>query len=186
LAATDETNLSTPQPATQTHTWLSGTDGDGRGPQCAETAASQGPQAACDNDTAETTRLSRQTWSQRRLTFKNHDRLHRRSEFQYIQRHGAQARTNHFVVYAGSLPNASAIRLGISVSRRLGNAVKRNRIKRTIRECFRLKLRSRFPTGTGVVIIRRADAATLATKSVMRELDIAVTNLRLRLTEGHE
>jgi len=62
----------------------------------------------------------------------------------------------------------------------------RNRIKRRIRECFRLSLRGKLPAGTAVVVIGRARAGALEMQSVMGELDSAVANLRLRLKQGHE
>ncbi|MCI5120194.1 MAG: ribonuclease P protein component, partial [Candidatus Electrothrix sp. AUS4] len=48
----------------------------------------------------------------------------------------------------------SASRLGISVPRKVGNAVQRNRIKRIIREAFRLH-RDVFPQGSDVVFAVR-------------------------------
>ena len=60
-------------------------------------------------------------------------------------------------------------RLGITVSRKVGNAVVRNRVKRKIREWFRA---GRAPLGAGVdlVVIGRAAAAGLAQEGVANEL----------------
>ena len=121
-----------------------------------------------------------------RFAFRAADRLHRRAEFLRVQRAGARFQTNHFVVYAARFPESQAVRLGTTISRRLGNAVMRNRIKRRIRECFRLSLRGKLPAGTAVVVIGRARAGALEMQSVMGELDSAVANLRLRLEQGHE
>ncbi|MBV8054763.1 MAG: ribonuclease P protein component [Deltaproteobacteria bacterium] len=120
------------------------------------------------------------------FAFHTADRLHWRAEFLRVQRTGTRFQTDHFVVYAARFPESQAIRLGATVSRRLGNAVIRNRIKRRIRECFRLSLRWRLPAGTAIVIIGRAGAGALEMQSVMSELDSAVAKLQLRLRQSHE
>ncbi len=51
-------------------------------------------------------------------------------------------------------------RLGLSVSRKVGNAVKRNRVKRLIRELFR-KNKDKFPKGYDIVFIPRKGFSTL-------------------------
>lgn len=186
MAAANETNLSTPQSAAQTHTRLSGPDGDSRRTQCAQTPSSQRPQTACDSDSSQTTRLAHDETVRSRLAFATSDRLHRRTEFLYVQHEGVRAQTDHFVVYAARFSGDNTVRLGMAISRRLGTAVVRNRLRRRIRECFRLGLRLRLPAGTGVVVIGRPGAGTLMMGSVMRELDSAMTNLGPRLSKGYE
>ena len=51
-------------------------------------------------------------------------------------------------------------RLGITVGKRAGNAVKRNRVKRLIREFFRLNY-SRIPRGYDMVVAAKKDAGRL-------------------------
>lgn len=60
-------------------------------------------------------------------------------------------------------------RLGMAVSRRVGGAVERNRVKRHIREWFR-QSRCALPTGVDLVIIARRGAAALAGPEVAHEL----------------
>jgi len=62
----------------------------------------------------------------------------------------------------------------------------RNRVKRRIRECFRLSLRSKLPPGIALVVIARAGAATVSMSSVMGELGDAVAAFRLHFKQNHE
>lgn len=61
-------------------------------------------------------------------------------------------------------------RLGVTVSRRVGNAVVRNRVKRRIREWFRQFGRERM-VGSDVVVIARQGAAHLDGATTFAELD---------------
>jgi ribonuclease P protein component len=80
--------------------------------------------------------------------------------------------TEHFVVLlARREPEASAgrPRLGVTVSRRVGNAVVRNRVKRRIREWFRRSQRLLAPR-VDLVVIARQGAASLGTREISQEL----------------
>jgi ribonuclease P protein component len=68
--------------------------------------------------------------------FGSHVRLRSRAEFTAVQERGRRVSTAYFTMLA--LSNARECdRLGIIASRRLGNAVVRNRAKRRVREIFR-------------------------------------------------
>ena len=71
------------------------------------------------------------------FSFTKADRLLKRKEFIQLSKVGRRLQNNHFIaIYApGRLDRC---RLGITVTRKVGRAVKRNRIKRLIREYFRL------------------------------------------------
>ncbi len=120
------------------------------------------------------------------LSFGAADRLHRSAEFLRLQRRGFRYQTAHFVLYAGRLGDGDAQRprLGITVSRRVGKAVVRNRVRRRIRECFRLKLREQIPAGTAMVVIARPGAGQLKTPAINAELLTATLNLGRRLGRG--
>jgi ribonuclease P protein component len=85
------------------------------------------------------------------------------------------------VLYAARQADCLTTRLGMAVSRRVGNAVVRNRIKRFIREAFRLMLRSALPPGTALVVIARSGARALKTVDATDELAAAVQHLSHRL-----
>lgn len=97
-------------------------------------------------------------------------RLRRRGEFLVVQKQGRRVHTPHFVILVHPRPVADrTVRLGITVSRRVGDAVRRNRIKRFVREAFRRK-KAAFPPGHDVVVVAKPGAATLAAREVEAEL----------------
>lgn len=109
------------------------------------------------------------------------DRLHNSAEFRYLQRHGHRAQSIHFVLYTGRFPGAEKSRLGVTVSKRIGIAVIRNRIKRRVRETYRLTLREMLRPGTSLVIIARSGAGELTSATINGELKAAVETLAQRL-----
>lgn len=83
--------------------------------------------------------------------FPSKHRIRRDSEFRRACRQGMRASDKRLLIY-GCKNGFSHSRLGVSVSRRLGGAVVRNRWKRLIREAFRLS-RQRLPEGIDLVVV---------------------------------
>lgn len=82
------------------------------------------------------------------------------------------------VVLRADTAEEAGPRLGITVSRKVGNAVVRNRVKRRIREWFRRE-RSALEERADLVVIARPPAAGLAGRAVAQELQELATAGRL-------
>ena len=89
-------------------------------------------------------------------------RLSRSAEFDRVYREGRSHASRYLVVYAFPRADAEAdARLGVSVGRKVGGAVERNRMKRLLREAFWTHA-ERLPEGHDFVLVARPDAAKLA------------------------
>jgi ribonuclease P protein component len=108
-------------------------------------------------------------------------RLRRRREFLSVQRSRYRYVTQHFVVYAR--PNGDdEARVGITVSRKVGKAHTRNRVKRLVREAFRQN-RVTLPRGLNVVFVARQGQQAATYSEVELELKSAMTELKLRISQ---
>jgi ribonuclease P protein component len=92
-------------------------------------------------------------------------RLSRSAEFERVYRQGRSKGNRFLVLYAfpRETPADDGPRLGLSVSRRVGGAVERNRVKRTLREAFWQEAK-RLPQGSDYVVVARPDARDLAAR----------------------
>lgn len=93
---------------------------------------------------------------------KRRGRLSRSGDFDRVYREGKSHSNRFFVLYA--FPRASGdtedVRLGISVSRKVGGAVERNAVKRALREAF-WSFAEQLPCDHDFVLVARRDAAGL-------------------------
>jgi ribonuclease P protein component len=92
-------------------------------------------------------------------------RLSRSAEFERVYRQGRSKGNRYLVLYAFPRGEESqredGPRLGLSVSRRVGGAVDRNRVKRTLREAFWAEA-ERLPDTSDYVVVARPDSRELA------------------------
>jgi len=96
-------------------------------------------------------------------------RLLKRTEYQQAWTLGRKKHTPHFLVVMGRQVGDHGARFGITASRKTGNAVARNRIKRLVREFVRLH-QDWFGTGVVVSVIAKRGAARLDYAAVSCEL----------------
>lgn len=79
------------------------------------------------------------------------------SDFRRVVNGGRKIHSRNLLVFFYSSPQATG-RLGVTVTKKYGKAVLRNRAKRVVREAFRLN-RDRLPPGVDVVVIVKREAA---------------------------
>ncbi len=103
-------------------------------------------------------------------------RLSRSAEFERVYRHGRSVANRQLVLY--SFPNASTERprLGLSVSRKVGGAVQRNKVKRLLREAFAQEEGDLIP-GQDLVVVARPPAGELAEREGLAGVDAALAEL---------
>jgi ribonuclease P protein component len=95
-----------------------------------------------------------------------------RREYLALQREGRRRTTPHFVLLVRPRSNGAS-RLGITVSRKVGDAVTRNHVKRCIREWFRRHSQQITPV-IDLVVIARPGASELSCPAIGTELTKSV------------
>ncbi len=109
-------------------------------------------------------------------------RLSRSGEFDRVYRDGSSHATRYLVLYTfprRDEENSEDVRLGVSVSRKVGGSVDRNRVKRALREAF-WGLSDRLPEGHDFVIVARSEIGELiereGTAAAARSLEEALSS----------
>src|SRR5918999_4980828 len=91
-------------------------------------------------------------------------RLRKRPEFLRLSHTGRKIHSAHFVIVSGKNQRGES-RLGITVSSKVGNAVLRNRIKRSVREFFRRR-RHELAGGEDILVIAKKSAVEMSSERI--------------------
>lgn len=110
------------------------------------------------------------------------DRLKRRSDFLRVQQSGRKWIAPTVIVQVGTSEEAIGPRIGFTATKKLGNAVTRNRVKRRLRMAVREALGQARPA-FDIVLVGRAETATCPYANLVKDLRWCLK--RLEIT-GHE
>ncbi|MDQ0163727.1 ribonuclease P protein component [Bacillus alveayuensis] len=100
---------------------------------------------------------------------KKRNRIKKNEDFQKVFKNGKSMANRQFVIYILDRPEEKEFRLGLSVSKKVGKAVVRNKIKRLIRQVF-LEEKENIAKGKDYVIIARKPAADMNYHEVRKSL----------------
>ena len=110
-------------------------------------------------------------------------RLSRSADFDRVFRQGRSHAGRELVLYVFPRQGDGRPRLGLSVSRKVGGAVQRNRVKRLLREAFAVE-GNRLPPGTDAVVVARREAHALAEREGLDGIRSALGELISRAGGG--
>lgn len=106
-----------------------------------------------------------------RETFQKDARVRKRFEYRMLQNEGRRLSTRHFTVlmHTGVKEAGRAPRLGMTVTKKVGSAPERNRVKRLLREVFRRNQKI-FREGYAYLFIAKTGAPLLTYESLLAEV----------------
>lgn len=96
-------------------------------------------------------------------------RIKKNKEFQEVFQKGKSVANRQFVVYVMKKSDQPYFRIGLSVSKKIGNAVMRNQIKRYVRQTF-LELKDDVHIGIDLVIIARKPTSEMDFHEIKKSL----------------
>ena len=111
------------------------------------------------------------------------ERLRKRADFLAAAR-GAKAPGAAFVLQAKRRADAGPARVGFTVSKKVGNAVERNRVRRRLREIVRLSAAGRMHEGHDYVLIGRRAALEWPFDRLVRDFEGALGRIHTGVRQG--
>lgn|SRR5690625_3849465 len=96
-------------------------------------------------------------------------RIKANKEFQYIFKHGKSFANRQLVIYYMEKQAQTHFRIGLSVGKKIGNAVDRNRIKRYLREAFN-EYKDKIKPTFDIIIIARKPSKTMNYHEIKKSL----------------
>lgn len=106
------------------------------------------------------------------------ERLRQRADF-LAAAGGAKAPTAAFVLQARKRAGGGPVRVGFTVSRKVGTAVERNRVRRRLKEIVRLSAATGLSCGHDYVLIGRRAALSLPFEQITEDFKRALRRLRV-------
>ena len=103
-------------------------------------------------------------------------RITRSADFDRVYRSGRSHASRVFVLHAFPRGDDEPARLGLSVSRKVGGAVDRNKVKRLVKEAFASVIGDINP-GTDIVVVARSDAAEFVEANGLAGVSAELTEL---------
>lgn len=110
-------------------------------------------------------------------------RLKTRPQFLFV-RHGKSERRKSVLIQARPKKSSTTIGAGFTATKKIGNAVTRNRAKRRLREASRLLLPLHGLCGTDYVFIARLDTATIGWQRLLDDMESALISLAQQISAG--
>lgn len=96
-------------------------------------------------------------------------RLRKRAEYLSVQQNGIKVSSRSFLGLYLPRPDQRRTRLGITTSKRIGNAVVRNHVRRLVREAFRRRTMD-LPEGIDIVVIAKKRAAEQSSSEIFKDI----------------
>ena len=113
--------------------------------------------------------------------------LRRRRDFLFVQQKGVRQVMTHFILQAAVKPASTALqpalsyRTGVTASKKVGNAVARNRAKRRMRALFSKLECDHSPSGTDYVLVARHSLVQAAWTELLADFSIAAKRIHKKL-----